>query len=377
MQFFTSKERVLIHLISASLMDGKRTDQEIIARECGIGRTHVPRVLKPLMEDGLVEESLGRVPGHLRRIKVYFLTEEGLELAGELLSRARAKRISWVGRNGGIFNESVHDALRHVNDHLSSEGMVLGLSRFLSMDGDPVQWDEIEKAACSMEGGNVTVDIPCGWRPEEPPDMPHPLFPREKELAELERAYRKGGRIVVQGPAGSGKRSLVQRLSRAVGKKAIWLSPDPVGGGPAVEPPFGLVVVEEKREMAPLDAMMGKVPDIGDPRRDGWEGRLGEVPLFQILDSDERLAEGPLVVNIGGLERNVYSEMLTGKGLSDSLIDMLYGAVYGSASALSSLLKLPEGAFGLHPEEDEKEALFRILLLIGGKASRTEVNHKK
>ena len=85
-------ERVLLHLSRfASDTPPEEHPQECsqagIASSVGISRTHVPRAVKSLIKDGLVEELRARVSGHGRRMSVYAITPEGVRRASELWQR--------------------------------------------------------------------------------------------------------------------------------------------------------------------------------------------------------------------------------------------------------------------------------------------------
>lgn len=90
-------ERVLLHLsrFASDSQPGEHPEecsQAGIASSVGISRTHVPRAVKSLAKEGLVEELRARVAGHERRMSVYSITSEGVRRAAELwedLSRTR------------------------------------------------------------------------------------------------------------------------------------------------------------------------------------------------------------------------------------------------------------------------------------------------
>ena len=63
--------------------------QSGIAFGVGMSRTHVPRAVKGLIKDGLVEELTARVKGHERRMNIYSVTTEGLRSAEELWKQIR------------------------------------------------------------------------------------------------------------------------------------------------------------------------------------------------------------------------------------------------------------------------------------------------
>ena len=62
--------------------------QEGIAKALGIGRNNVPRLLKPLIEEGYVREWKARVYGHSHRKKVYTRTPKGERKTKELSQKS-------------------------------------------------------------------------------------------------------------------------------------------------------------------------------------------------------------------------------------------------------------------------------------------------
>lgn len=92
-------ERVLLHLSRfASDVTPEEHPQECsqagIASSVGISRTHVPRAVKSLVRDGLVEELRARVEGHGRRMSVYSITPEGVRRATKLWNDLSAVRFA-------------------------------------------------------------------------------------------------------------------------------------------------------------------------------------------------------------------------------------------------------------------------------------------
>jgi len=85
-------EKALIHLSkvrfdrSAELVP-KEISQGGIAEGIGISRTHVPRAVKDLIRDELIEETKRYVKSGSRRIKTYFITPKGLDRAREVENR--------------------------------------------------------------------------------------------------------------------------------------------------------------------------------------------------------------------------------------------------------------------------------------------------
>lgn len=58
--------------------------QDGIAKALGIGRNNVPRLIRPLVEEGYVKEWKARINGYTHRRKVYTLTPKGIQLAKEI-----------------------------------------------------------------------------------------------------------------------------------------------------------------------------------------------------------------------------------------------------------------------------------------------------
>jgi len=99
-------DRVLLHL-SRFATDSPpeeyppESSQAGIAFAVGISRTHVPRAVKGLMKDGLIEELTARVKGHERRMNVYVVTHEGMRKAEDFWVAAQGRRFA-VLRDGVI-----------------------------------------------------------------------------------------------------------------------------------------------------------------------------------------------------------------------------------------------------------------------------------
>lgn len=76
----TVNDRILLHLFDfGKIRDDFPQDitQAGIAAVIGIRRSHVPRSVKKLEEEGVIEEKRERIHGSGRRLKMYFLTERG------------------------------------------------------------------------------------------------------------------------------------------------------------------------------------------------------------------------------------------------------------------------------------------------------------
>lgn len=92
----TVNDRILLHLFDfGKVQDDFPQDitQAGIASVVGIRRSHVPRSVKKLEEEGAVEEKRERIHGSGRRLKMYFLTERGHRRAMAIRKRVGRKKI--------------------------------------------------------------------------------------------------------------------------------------------------------------------------------------------------------------------------------------------------------------------------------------------
>lgn len=114
----TVGERILLHLlpypkVPESFSVPAAVTQEGIADGISIRRSHVPRSLSKLMQDGLVEEILSHVQGAERRRKAYYLTPNGYKKASELKDKILTESVRYVRPDGrpasGTFNEAMRE----------------------------------------------------------------------------------------------------------------------------------------------------------------------------------------------------------------------------------------------------------------------------
>jgi DNA-binding MarR family transcriptional regulator len=94
----TVDERVVLHLMDfipneEDFEAPEGTTQAGIAKGVGIERKHVPRAVKKLISDELVETRVSHVRGGKQRKKVYFLTFEGKALARRIWENLSKKRV--------------------------------------------------------------------------------------------------------------------------------------------------------------------------------------------------------------------------------------------------------------------------------------------
>lgn len=184
----TSAERVLVHLhgFVGARAPGRESTQAGIADGAQITRTHVPRALKVLLEEGLVESSEARLLGRPRRMTVYALTPAGVTRARQLLDALDGQRAVVDGRT-----TTLRDART-----------VLGLT--------PLQ------ALAALDADGRLSAAP-------PPMEATNLLQREDDLAFLRR-WRAGAApvAVVYGSRGMGKTALGRAFAATL-TRAVWI----------------------------------------------------------------------------------------------------------------------------------------------------------
>ena len=85
--------------------------QEGVASALGMNRTHVTRVLKPLLHDGQVESRKGHVAGRDRKLTYYALTESGLAKAKEILRSFGDEQVELIDASGSRSKTKVREVL--------------------------------------------------------------------------------------------------------------------------------------------------------------------------------------------------------------------------------------------------------------------------
>lgn len=184
----TAAERVLVHLHGSwnAAEPGRESTQAGIADGARILRSHVPRTLRALLEEGLVEERDARLRGRTRRTTVYVLTPAGVARAREVLDAADRERVLVDGRE----------------TTLGEARQILGLGA-------------VEAAAALRPDGTLGGLAP--------PSEERTLLQREEDLAALKR-WRAGPApmAVVYGSHGIGKTALGRAFARTA-PRAVWI----------------------------------------------------------------------------------------------------------------------------------------------------------
>lgn len=184
----TSAERILVHLHGQwnAKEPNRAMTQAGIAEGAHVLRSHVPRSLKVLLEEALVEQREARLLGAARRTTVYALTPSGVARAREILDTIDARGVEVDGRK-----TTLGEARRG-----------LGLTA-------------VEALEAVDEHGRL------GGHP--PPTEERDLLQREEDLAFLRRWWNGGARVaVIYGSRGMGKTGLARAFARGIAR-TVWI----------------------------------------------------------------------------------------------------------------------------------------------------------
>lgn len=201
-------DRVLLHLsrFATDIVPEEHpaeTTQAGIAVAVGISRTHVPRAVRGLIKDGLVNEITARVKGHERRMNVYVVTAEGLGSAERL----------WAGLQGSVF--SVLSEGKTVSMAVKDIEAAVGKKRAIA-------------AVSQMRDGLVKVDERRRAPVRSIKDAPKQevFFGRESDLRAMDEFMDSDARVlVVLGNKGFGTTALTRKFIESQEEEdVLWVS---------------------------------------------------------------------------------------------------------------------------------------------------------
>ena len=200
-------DRVLLHLsrFATDIQPEEHpaeTTQAGIAFAVGISRTHVPRAVKGLEKDGLVEELTARVKGHERRMNVYAITAEGLKNA-EVLWRTVLDDVFSVITEGNV--------VRMMGKDIESK---VGKKKAVA-------------AVSQMRDGVVRVDENRRMPVRDLKDAPTPeaFYGREAELVAIDEFMDSDAKVlVILGNRGSGTTALARKFVESLeDQDTLWI----------------------------------------------------------------------------------------------------------------------------------------------------------
>ena len=196
------EDRILLHLhgyirFADDFEVPKAMSQKGIGEAIWIAWSNVPRAMKRLVEDGLVEERATRVKGEFRKKKVYVLTPKGFARAKELKDEHGARTVR-VLRDGKAREMPFAEVVEAPGIKVPYLELLRGI------DGEGVL--DLDKAAARFANRVEMVD-----RTEHAP-RPRPFIGRDAELTRLREMLKDHRVVVVHGLPGIGKTSLAVQL---------------------------------------------------------------------------------------------------------------------------------------------------------------------
>ncbi|MDI6855189.1 MAG: AAA family ATPase [Candidatus Thermoplasmatota archaeon] len=209
MQKFTIKERTLLHLLECGLpkedMHGEidaSYSQEGISLAIGAARSLVSRAVEELEEQKFILATSARVIGKRAKVKVYYLTSEGIKKAKELKSDADNLTLTVKDFNSKLKEVKVSD--------LKKELPELSIVKILKLASEKeyLAFEDLNALAKAAQ----FVDFSS-----QAPKLRY-FFGRDKELALL-RSWVEDSEtkiIAIRGIAGIGKSALCSRFINIV-----------------------------------------------------------------------------------------------------------------------------------------------------------------
>ncbi len=226
----TVKEKILLHLLTFPkdrfAPDANPGDelykstpigisQPGIADAVGIRWNHVPRAMKDLETEGLVDRFSGTVTGESRRRAVYFLTAIGMEKGTEILDNIEEAELS-VTEKGKVNRYT----LKEVLSKLPPEFPLLKLVRTLD-DLNTTKLDFDSLVVDYETGKDAGEDRPKYIKYTEGQPPLKQFFGRDDEVGQIMEWLESDIRIgVVTGIPGIGKSTLVYHIINEFADKA-------------------------------------------------------------------------------------------------------------------------------------------------------------
>jgi len=164
----TVNERVLIHLLRFYRYSDEfevpfDLTQYGIAHYIGIQQKHVPRAMKKLMDDKIVEERVSHIKRSPRKQKVYFLTQEGFAFATNLKERFLAAPIRYQTEIEVYDEIDIGAAMERLGEDTTILDIILNLSEDNIIDPEiykkteELTFQEFQEQKASMEATKEEV----------------------------------------------------------------------------------------------------------------------------------------------------------------------------------------------------------------------------
>jgi ATP/maltotriose-dependent transcriptional regulator MalT len=364
------EDRILLHLhnyirFADDYEVPRAMSQKGIGEAIWIAWSNVPRAMKKLREQDLVDERTARVKGEFRKKKVYLLTPQGFAKAQELREDLGRRRVT-VRRAG----EERDMAFAEVPEHVGFKVPYLELLRGIDEEGVL----DVERAQTRWEEQVEMVD-----RTERAPKL-QAFHGRQEELETLSSMVNDNRFVVLHGIAGIGKTSLAVRLLKDLrnSTNVLWVTLhhwDTLAGvlrqladflaeagrkqlrsllddrsEPDLEEAYysleedlkdlkGVIVLDDFHKAGdPLVDLMSMLLEI---LKDRQSPTIVLVSRYQPSFYDRRYVVVQGLVGeqlLEGLDRAAARAMLEGRGLNDEEFDRIYATTQGHPLALELVI---------------------------------------
>jgi len=212
-QPLTVQDRILLHLMDYQNFSDKyevpaQVTQRGIGEAIEIAWSNVPRAMKKLVTDGLVEEKSARIKGDKRKKKAYFLTHKGY-------SQALTLKQDLASRTLVMVDGEAHKEIA-VGDLARETGLSFAFLSFVMKIGTDGKFDVARAKAVGATPAGVVEAI------EGAPVVKN-FVGRDSELSQLLSVVGSNQVAVVWGVAGVGKSTLAAKSVEPLrGKRSIW-----------------------------------------------------------------------------------------------------------------------------------------------------------
>jgi hypothetical protein len=367
-------ERILLFLSTAHYADDPfgGFDQETISRECGIGRTHVPRSIRPLIERSLVAKDKGRSPGRNRMVKRYSITLEGQREASSISDRINRMKVTLIGPDGLKNTTDPASILSLANAYLARLSKpTIGMPLLLSTDSNILTWNSIIALSTSRDLDG-SVELPSGWRPVDAPEVPFDYLRRPKDESALSSSIDSDEITVVEGGRGSGRRTLLSYVLRERDLGALWIERCEGSAPTTVKAGSDILVMMDEVQPDPASLFFKECDVTPDPRDDGqWEEPFRSAKLVIVRYSGRPLNAS--TVSVGPIDLETFSKALSGLGLGDEAAKAVHVATNGSPAAYKTIKDMGPHERAELTGADFEKALFRLLISLGRSKGTSKV----
>jgi len=337
-------------------LPSNRITQRGISEGINVPRTHMTRVLRPLLQEGLIEEDKTHVTRKERKLKVYRITSLGVGRVKSMMEGIKEKVVMLAGP--GVRRKA---RVEELLDHRPKIGY-LGI------------WD-------AMDGGVLPFSTERLLFSDDHVELAE-FHDREEELARA-REFLSGtsGVLVVISNRGYGSSTLIKKIALELSNMPLlWHDLCSDGGGPGIWRRIdemtsrfgeknleqlieeGVMLCFDNYHLLPeegVDALMTIAQRMKGGRSKMLVAMRGENPSYNRFYQRSDVQTGLVTeIKIGRLPERSAREML-GEDLDDEAMKLIYMLTKGQPLAMSLLKRGDEpGLTALFPKEEVRFLMY-------------------